>query len=67
MSSKEVALYYAIAQKILPSISGNGKAYGEFLNSLMSICKENQLSRSAGIIAKILEKSEHEFYGFFNI
>ena len=67
MSSKEVALDYAIAQKILPSISGNGKAYGEFLNSLMSICKENQLSRSAGIIAKILEKSEHEFYGFFNI
>ncbi|MDY5286975.1 MAG: hypothetical protein SPH11_04340 [Lentihominibacter sp.] len=32
MSSKEVALDYAIAQKILPCISGHGKQYREFLN-----------------------------------
>lgn len=67
MSSKEVALDYAISQKILPCISGNGKKYGEFLNGLMSICKENQLNKSAGIISKIIDRSEHEFYGFFNL
>ncbi len=67
MSSKEVALDYAVSQKILPCISGNGKKYGEFLVGLMSICKENQLNRSANIISKILERSEHEFYGFFSL
>lgn len=67
MSSKEVALDFAISQKILPCISGNGKQYGEFLKDLMNICKENQLNKSANIIAKIIEKSEHEFYGFFSL
>lgn len=50
MTSKEVALDYAISQKILPCISGNGKKYGDFLVGLMNI-----------------EKSEHEFYGFFSL
>lgn len=67
MSSKEVALDYAISQKILPYINGNGKQYGEFLKDLMSICKENQLNRSANILAKIIDRSEHEFYGFFSL
>ena len=67
MSSKEVALDYAISQKILPCINGNGKQYKEFLNGLMTICKENQLNRSASIVSKILEKSEHEFYSFFSL
>lgn len=67
MSSKEVALDFAISQKILPCISGNGKQYGEFLNGLMNICKENQLNKSANILAKIIERSEHEFYGFFSL
>ena len=67
MSSKEVALDYAISQKILPCISGNGKKYGEFLIGLMSICKENQLNRSANIISKIIDRSEHEFYSFFSL
>lgn len=67
MSSKEIALDYAISQKILPCINGNGKHYGDFLNGLMSICKENQLNKSAGIIAKIVEHAEHEFYGFFSL
>jgi len=67
MSSKEIALDYAIAQKILPRISGNGKKYEEFLNGLMNICKENQLNNSASIISKIIDKSEHEFYGFFSL
>lgn len=67
MSSKEVALDFAISQKILPCINGNGKQYGEFLKDLMNICKENQLNRSANIISKIIERSEHEFYGFFSL
>ncbi|NSJ88656.1 AAA family ATPase [Coprococcus sp. MSK.21.13] len=67
MSSKEVALDFAIAQKILPCINGNGKQYGEFLKDLMIICKENQLNKSANIISKIIERSQHEFYGFFSL
>ena len=67
MSSKEVALDFAISQKILPCINGNGKQYGEFLKDLMNICKENQLNKSANFFAKIIERSEHEFYGFFNL
>ena len=67
MSSKEMALDYAVSQKILPCISGQGKKYGEFLNGLMSICKENQLNKSANIISKIIERSQHEFYGFFSV
>ena len=66
MSSKEVALDFAIAQKLLPQLSGNGKKYLDFLNSLMSICKENQLTRSALIIDRIIKTSEHEFYAYFS-
>ena len=33
----------------------------------MTICKENQLNKSASIVSKILEKSEHEFYSFFSL
>lgn len=67
MSSKEIALDYAILQKVLPCIGGNGRAYGEFLTGLMNICKENQLNKSANRIARIINSSEHDFYGFFNI
>lgn len=67
MSSKETALDFAVSQKILPCISGNGKEYGKFLNELMNICKENQLNRSAGILTRIIKKSQHEFYDFFSM
>ena len=67
MTSKEVALDFAIAQKVLPCLSGNGKKYKEFLTSLMNICKENQLNRSANIISRIIDRQEHEFYGFFSL
>ena len=67
MSSKEVALDYAVSQKILPCINGSGKRYGEFLNGLMNICKENQLNKSANIIYKIIEREDHEFYGLFSM
>lgn len=67
MSSKETALDYAISQKFLPMISGNGKHYGEFLNSLLTICKENQLTKSASIIVKILERAQHDFYSYFSV
>ena len=67
MSSKEMALDYAVSQKILPCISGNGKEYVKFLNELMNICKENQLNRSASILSRIVKKSQHEFYDFFGM
>lgn len=67
MSSKEIALDYAVAQKILPLIDGNGKEYGVFLQELLLICKNNQLEKSANIIQKIVNKSEHDFYNFFSL
>lgn len=66
MSSKEVALDFAIAQKILPLIAGNGKAYEKFLQELLEMCNDSQLERCAQIVQKILNKGEHEFYGFFS-
>lgn len=66
MSSKEVALDYAIAQKILPFLSGNGQGYNNFLQELLEICNDSQLEKCAHIIQKILNKGEHGFYGFFS-
>lgn len=66
MTSKEIALDYAVAQKILPLIDGNGKEYGVFLQELLLICKNNQLEKSAKIIQNIVTKSEHDFYNFFS-
>lgn len=67
MSSKEAALDFAVSQKILPCINGNSREYGEFLNSLLGMCGDFQLSRSAEIISRIIAGSEHDFYGFFSI
>lgn len=66
MSSKEAALDYAIAQKLLPLLSGNGQLYEEFLKELLLICSDSQLVRCTHIIQRVLDKGEHGFYGFFN-
>lgn len=66
MSSKEAALDYAIAQKLLPLLSGNGQLYEDFLKELLGICSDSQLVRCSHIIQRIIDKGEHGFYGFFN-
>ena len=66
MSSKEVALDFAIAQKFLPMISGNGQDYRKFLDELFPVCNDNQMGHCADIIKKIIARGEHEFYGYFN-
>jgi KaiC/GvpD/RAD55 family RecA-like ATPase len=65
--SKELALDFAVAQKVLPLVDGNGREYGLFLKDLQRICKENQLEKCAEIIENILNKSEHDFYNFFSL
>lgn len=67
MSSKEVALDYAVAQKILPLINGNGKEYGEFIKDLLAVCQDNQLEKSTTILQKIISCSKHDFYSFFSL
>lgn len=67
MSSKEIALDFAVAQKILPMIDGNGKEYGSCLQELISIFKNSQLEKSAEIVQKIINKAEHEFYNYFSL
>lgn len=62
-----VALDYAIAQKILPNITGNGDEYREFLEALKSLCSENNLFQSGNIIDDIIKKGNNNmgYYQFF--
>lgn len=63
-----IALDFAVAQRILPRINGNGDKYKEFMDYLLSVCKENNLCRSEMILKSIIEKgdSNMRYYQFFN-
>lgn len=65
---KQNAVDYALAQKLLPQIDGNGINYLEFLESIASICQEYQLTKSQKIISNIIEngKREHNYFNYFN-
>lgn len=63
-----IALDYAIIQKILPKIGGNGEEYEEWLEKLRSYCTENSLMKSAESIQIIIEHGNRQmkYYQFFN-
>lgn len=66
---KQNAVDYALAQKLLPQIDGNGKNYLDFLEDIASICQEYQLTKSQKIISNIIEngKREHNYFNYFNM
>lgn len=63
-----VALDFAISQRILPMIAGNGDEYGEWLESLKNYCANSNMVRSADIIEDIINRGNHDmkYYQFFN-
>ena len=67
-SASVVALDYAISQKILPRISGNGEEYLNWLKSFKEFAGKNNLSISEGIIDRIIAQGNRQmkFYQFFN-
>lgn len=66
---KQNAVDYAVAQKLLPQVDGNGINYSEFLENVHNICQEHQLNKSEKILSKIIEngKNEHNYFNYFNV
>ena len=67
MDDKQNAVDYAVAQKLLPQINGNGKGYLEFLKEILGTCK--YLAKSKEILNRIIEtgEKEHNYFNYFNI
>ena len=66
---KQIVVDYAVAQKLLPCIEGNGPSYGEFLEKISKICRDHQLLKSEMIVNKIIAngKVEHNYFSYFNL
>ncbi len=62
-----IALDYAISQRILPKINGNGEEFEKWLNELSSLCSSNGLNTSATILKEIIERGNRQMkdYRFF--
>lgn len=62
-----VALDYAIAQRILPHISGSGTTFGDSLRTLAKLCTDRYLRISADILNEIIRKGDDNmsYYQYF--
>ena len=62
-----IALDYAIAQRILPKIGGNGEEFEKWLKEFSSLCSSNGLNTSAAIVKDIIERGNKQmkYYQFF--
>ena len=62
-----IALDYAVAQKILPKLSGNGAEYEMFLQTLRDECFRNHLRQSAALLDRMIAYGNRrmKFYQFF--
>ena len=62
-----IALDYAIAQRILPKIVGNGEEFEKWLKEFSSLCSSNGLNTSAAILKDIIERGNQQmkYYQFF--
>lgn len=67
ISPNIIALDFAISQKVLPKIMGNGDEYKTNLSKLRDICATNNLLRSTDIMDSILSRGERQmkYYQFF--
>lgn len=50
------ALDFAVAQRILPHINGNGQIYKEKLEKIQEFCNQKNLQMSSGILKDIIQK-----------
>ncbi len=62
-----IALDYAIAQKILPQISGSGDAVEEGLKDLKTFSQEKNLNMTASLLEEIISRGENtmNFFQYF--
>ena len=62
-----VALDYAVAQRILPKIAGNGENFENWLSEFRSLCSGYSLNMSAKILKDIIERGNQQmkYYQFF--
>lgn len=62
-----IALDYAIAQRLLPKLSGNGQDFEKWLGEFRSFCSSNSLNTSAAILKDIIEHGNQnmKYYQFF--
>ncbi len=63
-----IALDYAVAQKVLPKITGSGDEFETFLEELKSYCDNNGLPVSTNQLASIIGrgKSQMKYFQFFS-
>lgn len=59
-----VALDYAVAQRILPHISGSGEKYRDRLKEIKDYCVDKNLRISAEVISEIIRTGEDSMYYF---
>ena len=66
-SPSVVALDYAVAQRLLPKISGSGEVFEKWLEEFRSLCSNHGLNMSAKIIKDIIERGNQQmkYYRFF--
>lgn len=63
-----IALDYAVAQKILPKLSGNGAEYEKWLIQFRDDCEGNRMVQSAALLDQILQWGNRrmKFFQFFH-
>lgn len=65
--AETVALDYAVAQKVLPQISGYSENFKKWLEELFKICHDANMYISEEIIKAIIDRGEQiNGYGFFD-
>ena len=62
-----IALDYAVAQRILPKITGAGEKTRLLLEELQKVCRQENLCGSAGKLDEILQRGQEGmgYYSFF--
>ena len=62
-----VALDYAVVQRILPKIVGNGEAFEKWLDEFRSLCSNHGLNMSAKVLKDIIDRGNQQmkYYQFF--
>ena len=65
--AQTVALDYAVAQRILPKIVGNGETFEKWLDEFRSLCSNHGLNISAKILKDIIDRGNQQmkYYQFF--
>lgn len=66
-SAEIVALDYAVAQRVLPKIVGNGETFEKWLDEFRAFCSNYELNMSAKILKDIIDRGNQKmkYYEFF--